>query len=128
MSNWNQFISLKCDSMPDFPAFYSKAQKLISKLLDGKSIAVTDDVFLKCYFSKIITVPELQDSVKEFVKESAPKYEVVLENVRSDYSAQSVSDALKSGGTNGHLFQTKSRRVTSQVDGSSSQDVRGGYP
>ena len=67
MSLWNQVFGLKCDKRDDFQHFYSKVKGLLFKLKKDDSVAVTDNVFLRAYFAKVIQAPELQTDVKKLI-------------------------------------------------------------
>ena len=59
ISHWNQLFALKYEDRESFLVFYSQSKKLLFKLEKSKLIAVTDDIFLCAYFSKVIEVPEI---------------------------------------------------------------------
>ena len=54
MSHWNTLFGLKYQSRDDFVAFYLKTKGILQKLRKVKSVEVTDNVFLKAYFSMVI--------------------------------------------------------------------------
>ena len=112
MTTWRKFLGLKCDKMEEFPLFYADVKTSLNKLEEEKSVAVRDDIFLKCFLSQKIEVTELEQTTKAFVMENNQTYAVTLEQVRADYQAQQVKDSLREGGTFGHLH---SRRGTSTV-------------
>ena len=88
MTIWRQFLSLKCETMADFPLFYSNVFTFVDMLERDKSIAVRDDTFLKCYLSQKVNVTELEQTTRKFVMEGSPPYDKILEAIRKDYDAQ----------------------------------------
>jgi len=64
MSNWQALFALKCEDRNLFLSFYSKCKSTLYKIKRSKSIAVTDDVFLKAFFAKEISVEEFQGESK----------------------------------------------------------------
>ena len=58
-SHWKLLTGLKYESRDNFLAFYSKLKGILYKLKKGDYVAVTDDVFLKAYFSMVIEGLEL---------------------------------------------------------------------
>ena len=95
MSLWNQVFGLKCDTRDDFQHFYSKVKALLFKLKKDDSVAVTDDVFLRAYFAKVIQAPELQTEVKKLISDKEGTYESILQLIHDDYRAQETGDALR---------------------------------
>ena len=78
-ANWQELFKLKCDNRDDFLTFYSKSKGIIHRLKKTNSIAVTDEVFLKAYFSMAIDAPKLQLEVKKFLKEPSSSHGATLE-------------------------------------------------
>lgn len=66
---WQEPFGLSCVDMDSFLPFYNSVKKLLHQLKEHKSIAVTDDVFLKSFFAKIIETPELQHEAKKLLKD-----------------------------------------------------------
>ena len=52
-------LVLEYEDRDSFLVFYSQSKKLMFKFKNVIYIAVTDDIFLRSYFSKAIKVPEL---------------------------------------------------------------------
>ena len=77
--DWQELFSLRCETMDTFLAFYSSSKRILYKLKKSKSIAASDDVFLKSYFAKHIEVPELQHEVKELLKGSPDSYLSIID-------------------------------------------------
>ena len=69
MSQWKALFGLKYQDRGDFPTFYSKLKGIIHQLKKGKSVAVTDGVFLKAYFTIVIESPKLQTEGRSFLKD-----------------------------------------------------------
>ena len=95
MSLWNQVFGLKCEDRDDFQQFYSKVKGLLFKLKKVKSVAVTDDVFLRAYFAKVIQAPELQTEVKKLITDKDGDYESILQLIHDDFRAQETNDSLR---------------------------------
>ena len=95
--DWHDLFGLKCEDMDSFLSFYSSSKKILHKLKKSKSIAVTDNVFLKSYFAKVIQTPELQHEVKNLLKGDKASYGAILEMIASDYNAQSTNESMRDG-------------------------------
>ena len=95
MAHWNILFGLKCEEKDDFLQFYSKSKSIVHKLKRDKSVAVTDDIFLRAYFSKVIEAPELQTEVRKLIKDKKGSYKSILEEIHQDYRAQETGDALR---------------------------------
>ena len=112
MSHWKTLFGLKCESCDDFLSFYSKAKGVLHKLKKHDSVAVTDDIFLKAYFSMTIEAPELQTEVKRFLKDTDSLYSEILEIIHADYRAQTTGkDIIGASGVN-TTTSPLSRRTT----------------
>ena len=99
MHNWTELFALKCEEKDSFLPFYSMAKKLLHKLSVGKSIAVTDDVFLKAFMAKVIEAPELQSEAKKFLMEGSGTCNEILENIYKDFRAQETGEQMRDGNT-----------------------------
>ena len=64
MSNWQALFVLKYKDRDLFLSFYFKSKSTLYKIKRSKLIAVTDNIFLKAFFSKEISVEELQAESK----------------------------------------------------------------
>ena len=95
MDHWNLLFGLKYEEKDNFLQFYSKSKSVVYKLKRDNSVAVTDDIFLRAYFSKVIEAPELQTEVRKLIKDKAGSYESILEDIHKDYRAQETGDALR---------------------------------
>ena len=60
-----------------------------------KSVAVTDDVFLRTYFSKVIQAPELHTEVKKLITAKNGTYETILQLIHDDFREIETGDALR---------------------------------
>jgi len=65
VANLQALLSLKYEDFYSFLSFYSKIISVLHKLKKSKSIAVTDDVFVKAFFAKAISVDKLQGESKK---------------------------------------------------------------
>ena len=77
-------------------------------------MAVTDDIFLKAYFAKVIQAPELQTEVKKLLKGGASSYATILELIHEDYRAQETGEQLRDSIT--HTPQSVLRRSKTEGD------------
>ena len=68
VSYWKVLFGIKFDDCGDFLAFYKKLEGIIHKLKRGNFVAVTDDVFLKAYFTMGVKAFELQTEARSFLK------------------------------------------------------------
>ena len=74
LRHWQKFFRLRCDTLDEFPQFYSDLRMITSNLRTAKSIAVGDDAFIKAFLSGAITVKELSQGTKEFLSGGTKKY------------------------------------------------------
>ena len=118
MQNWTELFALKCEDRDSFVAFYSTAKKLLHKLTVGKSIAVTDDIFLKAFITKVIEVPELQSESKKFLMDGSGTHAEILEKIYADYCVQETGEQMKDAYTKP---DTCMRRAGTGAVGSSKQ-------
>ena len=58
-------------------------------------MAVTDDVFFKAYFTKVIGAPKLQTEVWGFLKDTSKTYIEVLEDIHADLRAQATGEDIR---------------------------------
>ena len=82
----------------------------------NKSVAVTDDTFLKAYFAKVIKAPGLQQEVKKFLKGGTDSYETILELIHSDYRAQETGEAMRDSVKNTYLSALRRGKTTDTGD------------
>ena len=61
---WLEIFGMSCVGMDSFLLFYNSVKKLMYQLKYHKGIAVTDDVYLKPFFVKVIKTTELQHEAK----------------------------------------------------------------
>ena len=80
-------FGIKCEPHDDFLAFYLKVKGVLHKLKKGKSVAVTDNMFLKAYFAMVIEASELQTKVRDFLKDTTKSYMEIFEEIHADYRA-----------------------------------------
>ena len=85
-----------------------------------KSIAVSDDNFLRVYFSKHLEVEELRESSKKFLTDFNKKSEALLEDINADYSALEATDAIR-GNTSGSKASGRVNLRRSSFDTSSTR-------
>jgi len=95
MANWQALFSLKCEDCDSFLSFYSKSKSTLHKLKKPKSIAVTDDVFLKAFFAKAISVDKLQKESKKLLKDGTETCAEIIESIRSDYRALETGELMR---------------------------------
>ena len=58
-ANWQALFKLRYEFRDDFFTFHSQSKGIVHRLKMSDSVAVTDEVFLKAYFSMAINAPEL---------------------------------------------------------------------
>jgi len=97
LGDWQDFFKLRCENKEDFLEFYSSAKKILHRLKVAKSVAVSDDSFLRSFFAKAIDVPELQEATKQFLKQFNVKTEDILESVHNDYRSIETRERLEEG-------------------------------
>ena len=95
ISHCKTLFGLKCESRDIFLAFYSKSEGVFHKFTKGNLVAVTDVVFLKAYFTKVIEALELQTEVRGFLKDISRTYIEVLEDIRAEYRAQATGEDIR---------------------------------
>jgi len=78
-----------------FLSFYSKRKSALHKLKKSKSIAVSDYVFLKEFFAKVISVDELQNNSKKLLKGGTEMCAEVLESIHSGYRAFETGELMR---------------------------------
>jgi len=84
MENWQALFSLKCEDYDSFLSFYSKSKSTLHKLKKSKSIAITDAVFLKAFFAKVISVDKIQGKSKKILKGGTETCAEILESIHSN--------------------------------------------
>ena len=95
MSSWQGLFALKCEDHNSFLSFYSKSKATLHKLKWSNSIAVTDKVFLKAFFAKVIFVEKLQSKTKKLLKDGNETCAEILENIRSDYRSLETGELMR---------------------------------
>ena len=83
--------------MDDFPLFYSGVKKVTHKLQKVKSIAITDDTFLKAFLSGSISCEDLQTKSKRFLMEGTETYNIIMDKIHGDYCAQTSEEQIRVG-------------------------------
>ena len=87
LKNWQDFFRLRCETLESFPKFYSDLRIITTNFRTTKSIAVSDDSFLKAFLSGAINVEELQQGAKDFLKEGDKKYLNIMDDLQVDFNA-----------------------------------------
>ena len=95
MQHWSDFFALRCISMDDFPLFYIGVKKVTHKLREAKSIAVTDDTFLKAFLSSSISCEDLKTESKRFLMEGTETYNIIMDRIHGDYCAQTSEEKMR---------------------------------
>ena len=62
-------MSLRYQDLSEFLSFYSRVTKVLDKLIEAGSIAVTDNVFLCAFLVKAISCEELQTEAKKLLQD-----------------------------------------------------------
>jgi len=61
-----------------------------------KSVAVTDNIFLKAYFAMVIKAKELHQEVKKgLMKDSSSRYYEIIENIHAGYQVHTTVDHIR---------------------------------
>ena len=81
--------------MDYFLSFYSSSKGIIHKLRIKKLVTVTDNIFLKLYFAKVIETPELQFEVKKLLKGGPASYTDIMELIHSEFRAQDTGEKTR---------------------------------
>ena len=81
--------------MDEFILFYMGVKKFVHQLQEGKSIAVTNDTFIKVFLGKSISYEELHTEAKWFLKEGSATYNVILDKIHADFCAQDNTDIMR---------------------------------
>jgi len=76
-------------------SFYSKSKSTLHKLKKSKSIDVMDAVLLKAFFTKAISVDELQGESKKLLKGGTETCTEILESIHSDYRALKTGELMR---------------------------------
>jgi len=87
-------------------------------------VAVTNDTFLKAYFSKVIEAPELQTEVRGFLKDTSTIYIEGLEDIHANYRAQVTGEDIRGvpGGETNSTITALARRGTIKETKSSKEE------
>ena len=91
----------------------------------NKSVAVTDNIFLKSYFAKVIKTPELQFEVKKLLKGDKDSYTDIFDLNHSDFRAQDTSEKMRNSVI---TFNTTMRRGKTGDDDDKSLVTTGDAP
>ena len=94
-AEWQKFFGLNCDTIDDFPSFYSSVRTSVARLREYGSEAIEDDTFIRAYLCKSIDVKELRSSTKEFTTSMQAKSLDILERVHDDYTGIIASSRLR---------------------------------
>ena len=97
MKHWSGFFALRCTSMDDFPLFYSGVKKVTHKLWEARSMAVTNDTFLKAFLSGSISCEDLNTEAKGFLVEGTETYDKIMDKIHVDYHAQISGEQMRIG-------------------------------
>ena len=97
MKHWSEFMGLSCQEFEDFLPFYSKVSKVLEKLRQAKSVAVTDDVFLRAFLGKAISCEELRHEAKRFLQDGKGTHNEILDDILLDYRSQETRRELEDG-------------------------------
>jgi len=124
MRLWSEFMGLRCQDLDEFLSFYSRVTKVLDKLKETNSVAVTDDVFLRAFLAKAISCEELQTEAKKLLQDGQGTAPEILENILTDYRAQETGEELRDGKP-----PKKIRRVDSVPTRSTKREIeKGGLP
>ena len=87
---------------------------------EAKSIAVTDDTFLKTFLSGSISCEELKTEAKGFLIEDSATYAEILDKIHVDYRAQTSGEQMRVGNSSSttQLRRGETANVASAKKGS----------
>ena len=113
MNHWKTFFSLECDDVNSFLAFHNNLKKVLQKLKDCNSIAVSDDDFLRVFVHRALDIEELKESVKMLVKpvRDGSTFLDQLDAIKEDCVANAGSAGIQSAGT---ASAVRSRRADTE--------------
>ena len=83
--------------MDAFPLFYNGVKKVVHKLREARSIAVTDDTFLKAFLSGSISCEDLKTEAKEVLMEGTETHDKIMDKIHVDYCAQTSGEQMRVG-------------------------------
>jgi len=121
MENWQALFSLKCEDRNSFLSSYSKSKSTLHKIKKSKYIDVTDDVFLKVFFTKVISVDKLQDDSKKILNGGNETCSEILESIHSNYRAIETGELMR--GTNDPSSNSILSRWVLKEDGKKTNDA-----
>jgi len=92
---WSKFFNLRCKSLDEFPKFNSGLKTVTSLLHEVKSVAVTDNTFIKVFLSSSMDCEDLANEAKKFLTESDLTYDQIMDQINMDYRAQIGGELLR---------------------------------
>ena len=104
--------------MDDFSLLNSGVKKVTYKLRENKSIAVTDNTFLKAFLSGSISCEDLKTEAKGFLMEGTETYDKIMDKIHVDYRAQMSGEQMRNLSLTKQLCHGKSRNVPTKWKGS----------
>ena len=54
-AEWQKLFALQCDTIDDFPSYYSSVRKCADRLREDNSVAIEDDTFIRALGNKFFT-------------------------------------------------------------------------
>ena len=87
LRDWQKFFRLCCDTLDEFPQFYSDLRIVTSDLRTAELLAVGDDSFIKAFLSGAIQVSELSQCTKQFLNGGDKKYNEIMDDIQVDFNA-----------------------------------------
>ena len=94
-AEWQKLFGLQCDTIDDFPSYYSSVRKGVTRLREYDSVAIKDDTFIRAYLCKSLDVKELRSSTKEFMANMDDDSLDILEKIHKDYSGIMATSSLR---------------------------------
>ena len=94
LRDWQKFFRLRCDTLDEFPQFYSNLRKITSDLRTAESVAIDDDAFIKAFLSGAISVKELSQTTKEFLTGGKKSYTEIMDDIQVEYNLMDSCQTL----------------------------------
>jgi len=95
LRDWQKFFRLRCETLEDFPQFYSDLRSVTSNLRTANSVAIGDDAFIKAFLSGAISVKELSQTTKEFLTGGKKGYTEIMDLIQVEYNLMDSCHTLQ---------------------------------
>ena len=92
---WKMLFKLHCDTLDGFLPYYSGARKAVARLTQWKSVAITDESFVRAYLCKSLDVKELRSATDEFMSNRTDRAFSIFEKVHGTYSDMVATASMR---------------------------------